>query len=155
MFLDGVPGPAFDQIDAPVFADRRWGYLARRGGRAFAIIDGRESVAYDAVSDLIFSRDGHKHAYVARIGATEMVVHHRGRSAFPKVVAGTLAYDARGEHWACIIGDVRTRRFYLAIDGRPRRRFDLGELAAHTTRATSHDAEVLRRWVAADLECTE
>jgi hypothetical protein len=155
MYIDGTAGPAFDDVEPPVFASQgsRWGYIATRGERSLVVIDGRESIGYDWAGDLVLSHDGRHHAYVVRRGHSEIVVHDRGREAFPKVVVGTLAFDRSGEHWACIIGDPTVKRFFLAIDGRPTQPFDLGELAARATRTSARrDDEVLRRWVAADLE---
>jgi hypothetical protein len=161
LVLDGSPGPAFDEIEPPVFAPRgrRWGYLAKRAGKAFVIVDGRESVPYRWASDLTFSQDGARHAYLARQGRAGMVVRDDSRTALPPLVRGSLVLDATGRHFACVVAVRSVRQFYLVVDGLPRRVFDLGELAAALALLPAEkqltgriDAALIRRWVRAELE---
>jgi hypothetical protein len=73
---------------------------------------------------------------------------------FDRVFADTLQITADGRHWACLAG--LRGRLFVAVDGAPRRPFDLEELVAafqqatHGVRAAPRDLP--RRWVAAELD---
>jgi hypothetical protein len=161
MVLDGSPGASFDALEPPVFAPRgkRWGYVGKRAGQAFVVLDGRESVPYRWASDLTFSQDGTQHAYLARQARAGMVVRNDSRTALPPLVRGSLVLDDTGRHFACVVAVRSVRQFYLVVDGLPLRVFDLGELAAALALLPADqqltgriDAALIRRWVRAELE---
>lgn len=161
LFVDGVPGKAYDRIEPPRLAVRgpHWGTIARRDDRFFVVIDGRESIPYRAASDLVLSADGRRYAYLARRGRHDVVAWGTERIAVPAAVRGTLVLDRSGQHWACLVALRSARKLYVTVDGRPRRPFDLEELTAELARRRRtggnldhHAASLLRRWVAAELE---
>lgn len=158
--LNGVSGPPFRRIDAPVFGGNgeRFGYVGRRKKRSIVVIDGRESIPYEWAGDLVFSPDGKRHAYLAHRNGQPMVAHDDRRSAFDFVIEGSLVFGAGGDHWACIIGIASARRLYIAVDGTPRVPVDLEELTAAlmkpvpTARGGAVTSTMLRTWVSAELD---
>ena len=160
MVINGALGPAFDAVTPAVFAARgqRWGYIATRGRHAIVVVDGKASIPYGWARELVFSPDGERHAYFARRGPFEMVAASNRRHALERVVVGTLVFDESGQHWACVAGIRRLRRFFLVIDGAATKRFDIGEVVAASARIAPHkraahalDVGLVRRWVAAEL----
>jgi hypothetical protein len=53
---------------------RRLGFIARRGAKEFAVVDGVSSEDYDALSPLTFSPDARSVAFIARNGLTQFAV---------------------------------------------------------------------------------
>jgi hypothetical protein len=158
MVLDGDEGPAFDEVGAPVFAPGVLGYVGRLEGTSRVVLDGTPGPAYPAISDLVFSRDGKRSAYVVREAGRQAVVHPDGKSPFDVFVEGTLAFGPDGRHWGCVAGNATTRKLFFAVDGLFLQLVDGEELAATAAAlspaqrlARPPDAVILRRWVEAEL----
>lgn len=158
MVLDGQPGAAFDEVGPPVFAPGAFGYLAFEGGSARIVLDGEPGPPFPWVADLVFSRDGKRHAYLASDGTRPFVAHPGGRSPFDLVIEGTLAFSPDGAHWGCAAGEGATRKLFISIDGVPWQAIDAEELVAVVALlppaerfSRPADAVLLRRWVEAEL----
>lgn len=158
--LDGIEGPPFRRIEAPVFGGRgeRFGYVARRKGRSIVVLDGRESGAYAWAGNLAWSPDGKRVAYLAHRNKQPMVAHDHLRSAFDFVIDGSLVWSRDGASWACIVGVSSVKRLYIAVDGVPRVPVDLEEIMAALMKPPPHARSqavrpaMLRAWVLAELE---
>ncbi|MFH2006122.1 MAG: hypothetical protein ABI333_06015 [bacterium] len=152
----GRPGPLYDAIEPPVARGVRWGYTARRDDRHCVVLNGRVAeggIRARWVGDLVLSRDGGRHAYIVHRGERMSVVHGRQVSTYDVVVLGTLQLSRDGRHWACLAGDAKRKRLFVAVDGQRRIPFDTKELtAALFQRNRPPRSELLRRWVAAELE---
>ncbi|MDC3954624.1 hypothetical protein [Polyangium jinanense] len=157
---NGQEGPAYDAVDRPVFARRgaKFGYVAASRGTRFVVIDGREQRPFAWAGDLTFSADGRYHAYLADDGERMRVMHDGTATPFDSVIAGTLVHAEEGPGWACLVVDKAARKLFIVIDGAKKRPLDAEELAAAMTQprlearvARAEDAEILRRWVAAEL----
>lgn len=158
--VNGEEGPAYDAVDRPVFARRgsKFGYVAGSRGARFVVIDGREQRPFAWAADLTFSADGRYHAYLADDGERMRVMHDGAANPFDGVIAGTLVHAEEGPGWACLVVDKAARKLFIVIDGVKKRPLDAEELAAAMTQprfearaARAADAELLRRWVAAEL----
>ncbi|TKD13232.1 hypothetical protein [Polyangium fumosum] len=158
--VNGEEGSAYDAVDRPVFARRgtKFGYVAASRGARFVVIDGREERPFAWAGDLTFSADGRYHAYLADDGERMRVVHDGASTSFDSVIAGTLVHAEEGPGWACLVVDKAARKLFIVIDGAKKRPLDAEELAAAMTQpkfearfARAEDAELLRRWVAAEL----
>ncbi len=102
---DGTPGPEFDDISPcclTVFSNgsarfsytifsrdgKHFAYVARRGGKWLAVLDGRAGPTFDGIGELGFSEDGTRMAYSARNGGRSfMVVDGRVGGEFEVVLA--------------------------------------------------------------------
>jgi hypothetical protein len=119
--VDGVPGPAYDEVGVPVFSsDGRLAYAARRADAAFLLIEPepRESTPYVRVGNPVFSPDGRRLAYWVYDGKQEHVVLDgvagKPYDGIGKIVFGPdsrhLAYEASiGNKW-------HGYKFHLAVD---------------------------------------
>jgi hypothetical protein len=156
---DGREGAPFDEVDAPTWSDDGvLGYVARRGFVARAVIDGKEGVGWAWASDLVLGSGG-RFAYLAGHGAHSYVVDDRGEREYALVVSGTLSFSREGTRWGCIAGDARSRKLFIAAEGGGQRPLDAEELVAAISKPSADlrpsqrlDAEILRRWVAAELD---
>ncbi|MRG94873.1 PD40 domain-containing protein [Polyangium spumosum] len=161
--VNGEEGPAYDAVDRPVLARRgsTFGYVAASRGARFVVLDGREQRPFAWAGDLVLSADGRYHAYLADDGERMHVVHDGVPTPFDSVIAGTLVHAEEGPSWACLVVDRAARRLFIVIDGAKKRALDGEELAAAMTQPRletralrARDAELLRRWVAAELGIT-
>jgi Tol biopolymer transport system component len=119
--VNGVPGPAYDEVGVPVFSsDGRLAYAARRGDAAFLLIEPepRESTPYVRVGNPVFSPDGRRLAYWVYDGKQEHVVLDgvagKPYDGIGKIVFGPdsqhLAYEASiGNKW-------HGYKFHLVVD---------------------------------------
>jgi len=135
------------------------GHLARRGFSHVAVIGGREGPGWEWAGDLVLGPGGRRFAYLAKLGDRSFVVDDRGETAFDLVISGTLAFSRDGRRWGAVAGDADRRRLFIAVEGGARHAIDGEELVAATMRlppedrlAHRPDEEILRRWVAAELE---
>jgi hypothetical protein len=156
----GHEGPPYEEVDPPVFSadGAALGYTARRGFASLAVIGGHEGSGWAWAGDLVLGPGG-RFAYLARLGDRSFVVDDRGQQAFDVVVSGTLAFARGGRRWGCVAGDEGAHKLFVAVEGGKRRPLDGEELVAAVTRLPADerlgqrpDEEVLRRWVAAELE---
>jgi hypothetical protein len=110
------------------------------------------------VGSLVYSPDGLRLGYLARRGGQGMVVHEPARTALDGAVEGSLVFSRDSGHWACLVTPPGAFGLYIAIDGVPRIRFDLEELTAavarlpYSERVLSDHTDLVRRWVAGELE---
>lgn len=127
-------------------------YVATEEGRSRAVIGGVEKGAYASVTSLSITVDGRHHAYLARAPKRVLVVHDDVEHAMEGVEVVELALSRDGEHWAALIADAGEKKLWIAIDGKRHAPFDLEELVGHGLEKKRVDPEVIRRWLAADLE---
>jgi hypothetical protein len=153
------PGPLYDAIEPPSVGGHRWGYVARTGKKHVVVINGKVRhgpLRARRVGDLVFSSDGRRYAYVVHHGGSGSAgasVLHKGRtSTFEMIVGGTLVLGRDGRHWACLAGSRSKKKLFISVDGRRQRPFDSAELTAEVMRRGSAPPDLLRRWVAAELE---
>ncbi|CAN5669632.1 hypothetical protein BH09MYX1_BH09MYX1_36440 [soil metagenome] len=158
VFRDGaVVSERFTTISAIALspAGDRAAWVGERAGRATVVVDGvgRGTWAWARALRLT-ANDGF--AFVGSMGAGAVVVTHRGRAAFDVVVEDSLVVSADGNHWACVVGYQSTRTTYVAVDGKPRIRFDLGEwtdtAALNVGRGTARRIAQLQAWVRTELD---
>lgn len=154
---DGVAVvPMWDKVESIVTSSdgAHSGWIARRSGRAVVVVDGEERGAWLGARALRIGKAG-DYAYVGSMGGGAVVVTDHDRAAFDVVIEDSLVVSADGRHWAAIVGYASVRRTYVAVDGRPRARFDLGEWVDAGAQIAGAHAEArnaqLRRWVAAEL----
>ena len=76
--VDGMRGPIYDGGEEPVFSPdgHHYGYLAMRGKKWVAVIDGHEGPEFDGMvsGSIVFNADGTRSAYVAAVGKQWQVV---------------------------------------------------------------------------------
>lgn len=154
-------GEWFEQVTDPTFAasGAHWGYVGRRAGQSYLVIDGKARTVEPGASSLVFTGSGADHAYVAMRAGRGVVVHPRGVSSFDLIVEDTLVVSEDGTHWACLVGVRSDRRLYVSVDGAVLRRFDLEELVAQLQleqgpsggKLEREQVEALRSWVRAEL----
>ena len=147
MIVDGVAGPLFDEIGAPVWsASGKLAYAARRG-RAWVVIgDGRELPGGGAVGTPVWSATD-RLGYVARRGRTTVAVVDGRVFAFDLAFEDSLAFSRDGSHWAVAAGALATEHLFFAIDGTRRIPIDAVELYA-----TGGREDTLRRWTQAEAD---
>ena len=76
--VDGIRGPVYDGGEDPVFSPdgHHYGYLAIRGKKWVAVLDGQESPEYDGMASgsIAFNSDATRSAYVAAVGKQWQVI---------------------------------------------------------------------------------
>lgn len=127
-------------------------YVVSEDGRSSAMIAGAEKAEYGAVTSLSITADGTHHAYIARSPKKAVIVHDDAEHEVDGAEVVELSLSRDGEHWAALIADVSEKKLWIAIDGERYEPFDLEELVGHGLEKKRVDPEVLRRWLAADLE---
>ena len=153
-------GPLFDDIVVPptFSADgAHRGYVGRLGARDIAVLNGREHPAEPAIRELVLAPRGGHHAYLAQRGPRAFVIVDGIEHGFDIVLDRTLAFDASGGHWGCVVGVRAEQRFHVVVDGASTRRLDIEEaidVATHTQAAGGDlrdNERVLRSWVTAEI----
>jgi hypothetical protein len=130
--VDFEPGPAWENGIAggsPVWSDdsSRTGYVAARGRQAFAVVDGREGIAWDEIKgNLVFSADGAHFAYIARRADRWYVVRDKKEgAAFEEILSPAplfsddserLAYVARRGRSEVVVVDDEAHDAFRDID---------------------------------------
>jgi hypothetical protein len=155
MNVDGVDGERFDSLGPPVFSGdgTHVGYLGDREGRRWLVIDGAARAATPTAFDLALGPDGHRFAYLTGSAAHPGVVCDGVAYSFPLIIEETVSFSRDGRHWGVLAGDPAERRLFVAVDGRPARRFDTTELFGSVASAPrDRIAALLRGWVAAEME---
>jgi hypothetical protein len=135
VLMGHVTGPRYASVDPPASSryGRRWGYVARRGDSCVVVLDGAVHRVEEQAGDLVFSDDGRRYAYIASREGQACVVDERGAHPFDLLIDGSLVFGRRGNVWACVAGDPRRRRLFVAVEGlRARRAFDWTEIARIT-----------------------
>lgn len=132
----------------------RAAWIGERDKRATVVIEGVAQGTWAWARALrLPSRGGF--AFVGSMGGGAVVVTHRGQTAFDVVIEDSLVLTDDGDHWACVVGYASVRKTYIAIDGRPRVKFDLGEwtdsAAQNAGRGTPQRTAQLQAWVRAEL----
>ena len=122
----GARGGAYADIRELIGEGGRLAYLGQRDdGRVDVVVDheviATEASAHDlrvTSSRVLWIADGQGGSVVASQGARQPL----GATA----LAGTLVVE--GEHWACLVADRAAHRLEIALEGRARASFDVGEL---------------------------
>jgi hypothetical protein len=155
MNVDGADGERFDALGPPVFSadGAHVGYLGDRQGRRWLVVDGVARAAAPTAYALALGPDGRRFAYLTGSAAHPAVVCDGVTYPFPLVVEDTVSFSRDGRHWGVLAGDPAARRLFVAVDGRPARRFDTTELFGSVgASATGAVPALLRGWVAAEME---
>ncbi len=151
--VDGQPGPAFDEVGAPVWSvDGRVAYSARRGTSHLVVVDGRELDAGQAVGAPVFSADGKRFAYAVR-RSKRWFVHADGTEhEFDLVLPDSVVFSRDGKRWAAIAGDLRREQLFIVVEGN--RRVPLPTTEIYSAAAwNDHDATAtLLSWVRAEVD---
>ena len=135
LLVDGKPGKTYDDIINPHFSPdgKRVAYVARTGSQYFAVIDGVQSPAVDAIIDnrIIFTPDGKQTAYAARSEEKFMIVSATGEpKPFDAIIGGTLTYSSDGKRLAA--GVAHGANYFVidnAVEGKPFDRIVTASLA--------------------------
>jgi hypothetical protein len=155
MNVDGTDGERFDAIGSPVFSadGAHVGYLGDRQGRRWLVVNGVARAVAPTAYALALGPDGRRVAYLTGSAAHPAVVCDGVTYPFPLVVEDTVSFSRDGRHWGVLAGDPAERRLFVAVDGRPARRFDTTELfGSVAASATGAVPALLRGWVAAEME---
>jgi len=147
-------GAGYRAIDAPVFSadGRRWGYLARSEHASDVVLGGqvRVRVPNPTATALALGPHGTRASFVYRDAHGPVLVVDRDAYRFDVIIEGSLRFDARGEHWAVLAGELSSRELFVVVDGRVRLPFDADELFGGGL-GEGDVVELLGRWVYAEL----
>ncbi len=112
--VNGVTGAAYDEIQeaagmpkdrflhGAVFSDegKHYGFIAKEGGQAFAVVDGQAGPKAAALSGLLFSKNGKHAAYILNPEENKYQVVLDGKAQAEYTNVDTLTFSADGEHLA-------------------------------------------------------
>lgn len=148
----------YPAIGDPVFAGDVTLFTAKSDLGWFVVRDRLSGNVYAAVGEPVASGDGAHSAYLARMGSQLLVVRDGEEIPVGLALEGTLAWSRDGKRLGCVVGDADARKLSFWIDG-ALRPFDQEELAAALMKPSADtrleaqvDADLLRRWVSAELE---
>ncbi|MGE0399912.1 MAG: hypothetical protein AB7T06_24565 [Kofleriaceae bacterium] len=145
--LDGVAGPAFDEVRVPVWnAAGRMAYTARRGRTWFVVYNGLEHGHAEWVSDPVLADDGTL-AYVRRDRRRTQVVVDRMAYPFDFVFEDTLVVASR-TRWAIAAGDVARKAVYIAVGTR---RVPVPSIELYASAVNGNPSDELKRWTRREL----
>jgi hypothetical protein len=123
---DGVEGPPFDEVKAPVFSDdsRHLAYAAQRDGQWRVVADGQEGSAYSQTGLPVFSAGARHLAYSALDrGQPVLVMDGKGKGTYDGL-ADRPVFSANGERIACVglrgspgLSTSRDSAQYVEVDG--------------------------------------
>lgn len=115
--VDGAQGQWFPKVSAPLVRDDSpaWAYVGHDDAGAWVVTEDTTWGPFGEVTDLVLTVHGV--SFVSRSNGATTLVHRERRIALPLVVDGSLSVSADGEHWAVIAADVKTRTFWLTVDG--------------------------------------
>ena len=116
--LAGAEGERYEDVEGPVLAPHRAGWIGRRAEQSEVVIEGRVVATEPWAGSLALATHGEGYAYVARVEGERFVVTSRGRWPVPRLFVDTLVLDDEGRHWAALVPDLGARRLELWIDGR-------------------------------------
>jgi hypothetical protein len=125
----GVASERYEEIDGPVYAPGRVGWIGRRGGRSEVTIEGEIVATEEWAGTLRLASEGTGYAYVARADGQRAVVTRRGRWPVPRLFVDTLVVDTTAHHWAAVVPDAHERVLAIWIDGEPRTSLDVDEIS--------------------------
>ncbi len=129
--VDGRPGPGYDAVRSgdPVFSDdgRAIGYVAKAGGRIFAVVNGKEGPRYDDVGvGRLLSPDGTRVAYAVRKETQALVVNNGIEGPVFEGIGTVIhspdsrhiAYPGRrGKNWYVVLDSTMTGPFDAVTSG--------------------------------------
>lgn len=115
--VDGAYGRWFPKVSAPLVRDDSpaWAYVGHDDAGAWVVTEDTTWGPFGEVTDLVLGARGV--SFVTRSNGATTLVHGERRIALPAVVDGSLSVSDDGEHWAVISADVKTRTFWLTVDG--------------------------------------
>jgi Tol biopolymer transport system component len=98
---------------------KHFAYVARRGGKWFVVVDGKEGKEYDEIGEgtPIFSPDSKHFAYVARRGGRWfVVVDGKEGKEYDGIGKGTLVFSPDSKHLA--YEAMRGGKSFVVVDGK-------------------------------------
>ena len=106
LVLDGVSGPPFSRVNAPIFSadSKRMAYQVQQEGKLSIVLDG-ETIGqlYDGVSHPVFSPDSKRFAYIAKLGpSSQVIVDNRVGPAFDSLGTQPLRFSPDSQHFAYV-----------------------------------------------------
>lgn len=173
VFVGDTQSEPFREVSTPLVAGEHVGFIvtgphaleapSRDGGPrpqegAWVVLDGRPGPRWAWADALALSPDGTRFAHLASRGGPALLVVDGVEQPVDTVVSGTLAFSRDGQRFGCVVGDRKTRRLVVQRDDGRRVPVDLEEVVAALSRQPggeallAPDAELLRRWVEAELE---
>jgi len=122
LVVDGKEGKLYDGIlkDTFVFSpdSKRFAYAARESYKyAFVVIDDIEQKRYDGIANLIFSPNGNRVAYMAKLGDKRVVViDGKDNKLYDDLVQSSIIFSADGKHvsYGAKSGD----KWFMVLDGK-------------------------------------
>jgi hypothetical protein len=150
--IGDVESERYDELEGPVLARDRAGFVGRRQDHSEVVIDGATIATEEWAGTLSLAAHGGGYAYVARAGGERFVVTSRGRWPVPRLFVDTLVLDEDGRHWAALVPEMATRSLEVWVDGVPHATLDDRELggAIAIERETTLRT-VVRRYVEGEL----
>jgi WD40 repeat protein len=128
VFIDGVPGAKYDAVEFLNFAPggRTLAYAARKEGKWFVVLDGKETPAYGVPQPLfLISPDGKRAAYIAKDGEkTYMVVDGKPFGQYDPG-AGPALFSPDSAHFAYSAWNGKNA--FVVLDGKQGREYGAAE----------------------------
>lgn len=147
MMTNGVAGPLFDEVRAPVWRGDTVTYVALRGGTCIVVDGERQLDAGDAVGDPIVTPT--RLAFGGRRGRHHYVTVDDRTFTFDLVFVDTVAFSRDGKHWGALVGDLAREQLYIVVDGTRRTPVAVKEI--YSAGAAGQD-DALIEWTRAELE---
>ena len=121
VLVDGQFGPPHDEVRDLALAPggHHFAYLAVDRGAWRLWIDGAEQPPIDQAHSLGIDDQG-RVALVHRQWTQERIASPAGAARFDVVLERSLVLSDDGRHFACLAGDRRGERFFIAVDGEAR-----------------------------------
>ena len=114
VIIDGLEGPAFDDVGNPIFSGRHWAYRATRGKESFVVHDGGQFGPFARIQSVALSPNGKLVCLAYRGGQLILEVDGEARAVHRSTREVRLSPD--GRHVVEIVRDDRKGAF-LIIDG--------------------------------------
>jgi len=113
----------------------RLAYAARRGGKGFVVVDGKEQPAHERAWGVVFSPDGRRFAYAAsraKVGQEFVVVDGKEEKVYDKISTRTINFglDGKAISYVVRVGKFKNRiladgeKGFLVVEGKQRPLFD-------------------------------
>jgi hypothetical protein len=147
MIANGISGPIFDEVRAPIWRNDTVTYVAMRAGK-WLVVDGtRELDAGDAVGDPIVTST--RLAFGGRRGKRHYVTVDGNTFTYDLVFTDTVAFSRDGKRWGALVGDLAKEQLYIVVDGARRAAVPVAEI--YSAGAAGKD-NALIEWTRAELE---